>query len=429
MKFYGLILLLGGAVMTVSAKTVHLPLRSFSADADGRSPRGITKYQRRETNASSGVNVPVTDWFNGTDNQWYTTFSVGTPPQNFTALFDTGSPSFIVGASNCTTCGDKKLFDPELSSTYVDEPGRFVSYLFSTGADSLPFAEPEGATGYEVQDTISLGDLTVENQTFVLCVTMAEALDVMPIDGIMGMGFPEADSSWYWNLVDEGQLDSSVYSFYIPAGDIDGGEVTLGGIDDTKYEGDLNWVKLNIESKLFGSYVVDWVAIYANGQLLNNGTSPTTGAAVAMPTNGLAILDTGTAFMQTPDYATAVNLYAQISPNITLIDPAGAWGAPCDELESIAPDLTFTIGTAATAINVTIPKASFNLGEYPGLDGICQALFNNPSDGIGSSWFVGKKAEWLVGSPLIKQYYTAWDADNLQVGWGQLVDGPGFTAE
>lgn len=233
------------------------------------------------------------------------------------------------------------------------------------------------------------------------------------------MGLPEGGESWYWHLVDSGQLDSPYYSFYLPAGDIDGGEVTLGGIDETKYEGDLTWTGCDkVATKAFGAYILDQTAIYSDGDLLTNGTA-------AMPT-GWAILDTGTAFMQTPDYATAANIYAQISANITQIDPAGAWGAPCDELDAVAPDLTFTLGKAAQAVNVTIPRASFNLGEYPGQPGICQALFNNPSAGIGSSWFLGDNAEWLVGSPLLKQYYTVWDGQGLEIGWGQLEGGPGF---
>lgn len=234
-------------------------------------------------------------------------------------------------------------------------------------------------------------------------------------------------SSWYWALVDDGQLDSPYYSFYIPAGDINGGEVTLGGVDDTKYEGDIAWTHCaTAATELFEAYVVDQFAIYSNGALLTNGTDAANGTTVPLP-EGWAILDTGTAFMQTPDYETARNIYAQISPNITQIDPAGAWGAPCAELDAVAPDLTFTLGgSTANALNVTIPKESFNLGEYPGLDGICQAIFNNPSDGIGGSWFFGNTAYWLVGSPLFKQYYTVWDGEGLKVGWAQLEGGPGF---
>lgn len=247
--------------------------------------------------------------------------------------------------------------------------------------------------------------------------------------GIKGI----SGSSWYWQLVEDGQLDSPYYSFYTPAGDLDGGEVTLGGIDTTKYQGDMAWTKLaTVATELFESYVVDQLAIYSDGVLLHNGSSTaTTTTTTAMPA-GWAILDTGTAFMMTPDYQTAANVYAQISANITQIDAAGAWGAPCAELDAVAPELTFTLGSGsgsartADSVNVTIPRASFNLGEYPGLEGICQALFNNPSDGIGSSWFFGSTAYWLVGSPLLKQYYTVWDGQGLKVGWAQIEGGPGF---
>lgn len=115
---------------------------------------------------------------------------MGTPPQNFTVLFDTGSPSFIVGGRSCTTCGTKNLFDSSRSSTFLDAPATYESYLFSAGANSIPFSGNEGATGYLVQDTVALGDLKVENQTFVLCGTMAAALNEMPIDGILGMSLP-----------------------------------------------------------------------------------------------------------------------------------------------------------------------------------------------------------------------------------------------
>lgn len=243
--------------------------------------------------------------------------------------------------------------------------------------------------------------------------------------GLKGPSAYWAYDSWYWALVEDGQLDSPYYSFYIPAGDINGGEVTLGGVDDTKYKGDIQWTNCpTVATAATGSYALDQFAIYSDGEVLTNGTDAENGTSVPMP-KGWVILDTGTAFMQTPDYETAKNIYAQISPNITQIDPAGAWGAPCDELDSIAPDLTFTLGgSAAGALNVTIPKASFNLGEYPGLDGICQAIFNNPA--TGDSWFTGNKAKWLVGSPLLKQYYTVWDGQDLKIGWAQIEGGPGF---
>lgn len=53
-----------------TASTVTLPLRSRAKEHEAR---GDGKFRlpdsRRYLNASSGVNVPVIDWFNRTDNQ------------------------------------------------------------------------------------------------------------------------------------------------------------------------------------------------------------------------------------------------------------------------------------------------------------------------------------------------------------------------
>lgn len=233
------------------------------------------------------------------------------------------------------------------------------------------------------------------------------------------MSLPRDKTSWYWRLVESGALESPLYSFYLSTGGSESGQVTLGGIDDTKHVGDIKYTKLDADGTADSSaYTLAQTALYAGGKLLANGTAADAGAFA----NGWAILDTGTAFMQTPDFQTAANIYAQISDKIKQIDPAGAWGAPCDELDAVAPDLTFTLG----GLNVTVPKKAFNLGEYPGQAGTCQALFNNPSDGIGNSWFSGSNALWLIGSPLLKQYYTVWDGVGEQIGWGQLDGGVGF---
>lgn len=74
--FLLLLLAAGSTTMTVvTAATVTLPLRSASIREDGLGPRGTSKYQPNvpsvgeKKKTSAGVNVPVTDWFNRTDNQ------------------------------------------------------------------------------------------------------------------------------------------------------------------------------------------------------------------------------------------------------------------------------------------------------------------------------------------------------------------------
>ncbi|KAK9414795.1 putative Peptidase A1 domain-containing protein [Seiridium unicorne] len=349
----------------------------------------------------AGTNVAAIDWFYRGDNEWYSIVQVGSPPQNLTVAWDTGSIDLLLPGINCTTCSNHTLFDPSKSSTYSPLPGRRTKTYYSTGVDSIPFTVPEGEGGIIVHDKIGLGDLVVESQGFILVDESAAALNKMPVDGILGLGAPNVTGigqiPWYWNLYDSGQLASPVFAFYTPAGDINGAELTLGGIDDTKYEGEIPYTKLE-DSR--GGYTLRQGGLYINDKVFSK--------------TGTAILDTGTAFMQTPDYQTAKKLYAAISPNITQIDKAGAWGAPCEEIDAIAPEFTFTFGPVGGALNVTIPKEAFNLGEYPGQPGICQALFNNPLE------FVSLGGIWLIGSPLLKQYYTVWDGVNGEIGWGTL---------
>ncbi|KAF3000410.1 hypothetical protein E8E14_002612 [Neopestalotiopsis sp. 37M] len=385
--------------MSLSSRVAVLVALTLVASVEATNVYKIPIQKRAAT--SSGTNVQATDWFYRGDNEWYSTVQVGTPPQNLTVAWDTGSVDLLLPGTNCTTCSNHTLFDPTKSSTYSPLPGRRTKTYYSTGVDSIPFTVPEGEGGVIVHDKIALGDLVVDSQGFILVDESAAALNKMPVDGILGLGAPNVtgigQEPWYWNLYDSGQLASPVFAFYTPAGDIDGAELTLGGIDDTKYEGEIPYTKLESSR---GGYTLRQSGLYINGEVFSK--------------TGTAILDTGTAFMQTPNYAIAKKLYAAISPNITQIDEAGAWGVACDQIDALAPEFTFTFGPLGGALNLTIPKEAFNLGEYPGQPGICQTLFNNP---LGS---VSIGGIWLIGSPLLKQYYTVWDAVNGEIGWGTL---------
>ncbi|KAH7329754.1 aspartic peptidase domain-containing protein [Rhizoctonia solani] len=63
----------------------------------------------------------LTDYFSGTDLQWYGNFQAGTPAQTFKVIFDTGSPWFIVPSISCgSTCTGQTAFDGTKSSTFTD---------------------------------------------------------------------------------------------------------------------------------------------------------------------------------------------------------------------------------------------------------------------------------------------------------------------
>lgn len=335
-------------------------------------------------------------------------------------LWDTGSSDLLLPRTGCTTCATPKLFDSSKSSTFSPLPGTRHQVTFSTGITPAPLTAPQSASCLQTHDTITLGALTSKDQSFLLCdkypdtFNVTDALDGMPIDGIMGLGprsTSKTNKSFFWNLYDQGQLDSAVFSFWIPFDDVylNDTQLTLGGIDHTRYFGPMNYTAFERPGEGRGGggggggsddFIITLSSISLDGKVFS--ITPTS-----------AILDLGSPFIQTPDFATAQKLYAAISPLITQIDPAGAWGAPCNVLFTVWTDMTFRLGPEGTAQDLTIPRGFLNLNEYPGMPGICQALFTHPP--VHSS---GNNS-WVIGSPLLKQYYTVWDPINMEIGWAQ----------
>lgn len=68
---------------------------------------------------------------------YYGPLQVGTPPQNFTIIFDTGSSDFWVPSAKCQSraCQGKHLYTAEASSTHQSE-GRQFAIQYGTGAAS-----------------------------------------------------------------------------------------------------------------------------------------------------------------------------------------------------------------------------------------------------------------------------------------------------
>ncbi|KAK8116979.1 uncharacterized protein PG998_005260 [Apiospora kogelbergensis] len=415
-----------GAAITILLATfqlatttqIKIPLNFRSSSNQARLP------QHQIWSNDKGHNVDLKDWFNRTDNQWYSDISIGTPPQTLSVLWDTGSPFLLLPNNSCNNCGDHRLFSPGNSTTFTAiQPQTLDNISFVTGPDAIPLSAPQGATCTENVDKVSIGHLVVPDQAFLLCNSYAPMMNEQPMDGIIGLALPSATSvkSLFWSLWDSGQLESPVFSFYMPTGKIEGAELTLGGIDESRYTGNLSYTDLSPRPYALDlGWVLDQQAMYFEKPSWSHlSTQPFNSSGGGNAGQGLAILDTGTAFIQAPDDETAKAFYAEISPLIMPIDGShGAWGAPCNQISDFEPKITFTLGTGSQAMNLSLPESSFNLGEYPGSPGICQTIINSP--GI-PSFDDNDTPVWIIGSPLLKAYYTVWDGINLKIGWGSMA--------
>uniref|UniRef100_A0A5B6YW79 Putative aspartic proteinase-like protein 2 n=1 Tax=Davidia involucrata TaxID=16924 RepID=A0A5B6YW79_DAVIN len=169
-------------------------------------------------------------------NGYYTTrLWIGTPPQRFALIVDTGSTVTYVPCSTCEQCGKHQdpKFQLELSSTY--EP---VKCNIDCTCDNdrvqcvyeRQYAEMSSSSGVLGEDIISFGnqsELTPQRTVFGCENVETGDLYSQHADGIMGLG--RGDLSVVDQLVDRGVISDS-FSLCYGGMHVGGGAMVLGGI-------------------------------------------------------------------------------------------------------------------------------------------------------------------------------------------------------
>ncbi|KAI5069998.1 hypothetical protein GOP47_0014341 [Adiantum capillus-veneris] len=178
------------------------------------------------------------------DAQYYGEIGIGTPPQVFTVVFDTGSSNLWVPSSKCRlslACYLHPKFKGSQSSSYKAD-GSECNIRYGTGA----------VYGVLAEDTVTVGDLGVTNQKFMEA-TKEPGLTFMlaKFDGILGLGFQEiavdnVTPVWY-NMLDQELVSEPVFSFWLNrnADDDIGGEIIFGGMDPDHFIGNHTYVPVS----------------------------------------------------------------------------------------------------------------------------------------------------------------------------------------
>lgn len=169
--------------------------------------------------------------------QYYGNISIGTPPQDFTVLFDTSSSNLWVPSKNCAktdlACLTHSRYDSSLSKTYTPNGKNFTIFYLSGNI-----------TGYLSNDVVSVAGINITNQTFAEAVTQPGAVFVDSLyDGIFGLGFKTLAVDGvvppFYNMISQNLIDEPVFSIYFNKNQSEnqGGEIMFGGTDASKYNG------------------------------------------------------------------------------------------------------------------------------------------------------------------------------------------------
>ncbi|XP_036129946.1 napsin-A [Molossus molossus] len=225
--------------------------------------------------------VPLSNFLNA---QYYGKIGLGTPPQNFSVVFDTGSSNLWVPSRRCSffslPCWFHHRFDAKASSSFTPNGTKFA-IQYGTGRVS----------GILSEDKLSIGGIMNASVTFGEALWEPSLVFVFAhFDGILGLGFPILAVGGVRppldTLVDQGLLDKPVFSFYLSRDPdaADGGELVLGGSDPAHYIPPLTYVPVTVPA--FWQVQMKRVEVGTGLTLCAQGCA--------------AILDTGTSLITGP---------------------------------------------------------------------------------------------------------------------------------
>jgi hypothetical protein len=329
----------------------------------------------------SGDNVPIHDFSNA---QYYGPITVGTPPQTFNVVFDTGSSNLWVPSSTCSffSCWFHPKYTDSDSSTYVAN-GTVFKIEYGSGPVS----------GYLSNDVVGFGSQTITGQTFAEinnATGLGAAFAIGKFDGILGLAFPSISvfgiPTVFENGVSQGLFAQAQFAFSLSKTSGVDGELTLGGYDASKFSGSLTWVPLISESY----WEVQLTAFNLGGQPISTATK--------------AVIDTGTSVMAGPS-AEVANLAKIAGATPFPLNPA-EYTIDCSKISTL-PDLTIGLGGNTFVLTPT---------DYiVNVSGECLFGF------IGIDIPAPRGPLWIMGDTFIRKYYSVFDYQNKQVGFATAL--------
>ncbi|KAF9891088.1 Vacuolar protease A [Aspergillus nanangensis] len=310
--------------------------------------------------------------------QYFSEIEIGTPPQKFKVILDTGSSNLWIPSSECGSiaCYLHSKYDSSASSTFKKNGTEFeIKY----GSGSMK--------GFISQDTLKIGDLKVENQLFAEATEEPGlAFAFGKFDGILGLGYDAISVNKipppFYKMVANGLLDEEVFAFYLGDANKEGDDsvVTFGGIDESHYTGEL--IKIPLRRKAY--WEVDLDAI-------------TLGDDTAELENTGVILDTGTSLIALPsDLAGMINSQIGAKKGWN-----GQYSVDCAKRDSL-PDVTFNLA----GHNFTIGPYDYTLE----VQGTCISSF------MGMDFPAPMGPLAILGDSFLRKWYSVYDLKNNAVG-------------
>ncbi|KAM9705869.1 nothepsin [Menidia menidia] len=325
--------------------------------------------------------------YNFMDAQYFGEISLGTPAQNFSVIFDTGSSDLWVPSSYCVSqaCALHRRFKAFESKTFHHD-GRTFGIHYGSGH----------LLGVMGRDTLKIGDLTALNQEFGESVYEPGATFVTAkFDGVLGLGYASLaeilGNPVFDNMLAQKIVEEPIFSFYLTrktSTSNPDGELLLGGKDEALFSGPINW--LPVTAKGYWQIKMDSVAVQ--------------GVSSFCPRGCQAIVDTGTSLIAGPTND-ILSLQQLIGATPTSI---GEFLIDCARLSSL-PHVTFILG----GTEYTLTSEQYVRKETFGNKELCFS-------GFQAADIVSPEGPlWILGDVFLTEYYSIFDKGQDRVGFAR----------
>ncbi|KAJ3308174.1 Type I transmembrane sorting receptor [Boothiomyces sp. JEL0838] len=328
--------------------------------------------------------------------------------QNFTLDLDTGSSDTWFKGSNCVDlAGDGSCKGPviQLSDTAVKKMPNVSEVFDQYGSGNATF-------------DVYTADVTIGGATAKsLPIGVASKVYTIGQEGLVGLAFNDLSSiggafGGNANFFDYLKFpqEKNKFGFYLSNfDDGDSGEVTFGGVDETKFTGDFNYYDVHtFHSKKTKKDYTLWWAFDIQQWTLSVGNN-LTHYNFSNPTE-YGIADTGTTLLSLR-YDAAEKLNAAIPGTVEAAPNAGVWNISCDATG--LPDVTFNDGKG---VEYVIPPEVY-VWKYDYDNNLCYTGFSGQPD---SPIYINTV---IFGDIFLRNYYSVYDKSTTpaRVGFAKAV--------
>jgi len=321
-------------------------------------------------------------------SEYFGKIAIGTPPQEFTVVFDTGSGNLLIPSKQCAdeACTSHKRFDAFKSTSsvdiaFADEPDKAVSKGGDRDVVSITFGTGE-ISGVFVKDTICVGAICTHGDFVVATEESDEPFSLVPFDGILGLGLPQMSEASHFNILDcmirDKVLKHNLFAMFLGATDSEESEITFGEYKKERMASEIFWMP--ISNPGYWQVEMDDITIHNNRLSLCKGKCQ-------------VAVDSGTSLMAGP------------SEVISLLSAKLAVKQDCSNYKQL-PDLGFIVGNHIMNLK---PEDYVDTGD----DGRKDCTVALMSLDIPPP----KGPLFIFGDPFLRKYYTVYDRENLQVGF------------